>query len=63
MTADDAETAMWEENFELLSELEEHPLNHATREELDWYSTSTLAMTRWPHAQLQHVKKPILGQR
>lgn len=37
MTADDMEAAGWEENFEWLSELAEHPLdlNHATREDLE----------------------------
>lgn len=37
MTAEDMESEAWEENFELLSELAEHPidLNHATREELE----------------------------
>lgn len=37
MTLDDVESTAWEENFELLSELEEHPidLNHAEREDLE----------------------------
>ena len=37
MTAEDAESASWEKTYELLCELEQHPLelNHATREDLE----------------------------